>query len=344
MITFVDLFCGAGGLSIGLEQAGLKCVAGVELDRDACSTFRAAHPHASALNTPTQEVDFRKFSGVDLIAGGPPCQPFSSGGKQLAQDDQRDMIPEFIRAVREARPRMFLMENVPGLVSPVNRVYFEGALAKLRALGYEVQYQVVNAAEYGVPQKRRRLVVVGTATQEKFEFPQPTHGPRGHDPYVPARIVVNTRSVRGTPNLSKVTYAKTPDLRPSPYDGHLFNGGGRAIDLDAPCHTILASAGGNKTHFIDTQNEVPRYHRHLISGGAPRTGLLESGRRLSVEESAAIQTFPENMVFAGARSSQYRQVGNAVPPRLAKALGTAIREQCSHAKSSPERAGQPRTS
>ena len=101
-------------------------------------------------------------------------------------------------------------------------------------------------------------------------------------------------------------------------------GGGRPIDLSAPCHTILASAGGNKTHFLDTQSEVPPYHRHLWGGGAPRAGTLPGSRRLSVKESALIQTFPKTMKFAGSRSSQYTQVGNAVPPRLASVLAYAL--------------------
>src|SRR5690606_16446866 len=118
-------------------------------------------------------------------------------------------------------------------------------------------------------------------------------------------------------------YAKNPDLRPNPYHGQLFNGGGRAINLEAPAPTILASAGGNKTHFIDIGKRVPPYHRHLMRGGKPRTGELPEARRLTVLECAALQTFPEGMKFVGPRSSQYAQVGNAVPPRLAAILGGA---------------------
>jgi DNA (cytosine-5)-methyltransferase 1 len=106
----------------------------------------------------------------------------------------------------------------------------------------------------------------------------------------------------------------------------LFNGGGRPIDLGAPCHTILASAGGNKTHFIDTLGLVPAYHAHLSKGGKPRTGTLEGGRRLTPEESALIQTFPRATKFCGARSSRYTQIGNAVPPLLAEALGRTLRD------------------
>ena len=324
-MEFVDVFSGAGGLSLGLERAGLRCVEAVEIDRDACDTFSASHPRAKLIDTSVEDINFKSRGGIFLIAGGPPCQPFSSGGKGLAADDGRDMIPAFVKAVREAKPRAFLLENVPGLISQTHSAYFDAALRELRALDYEVTADILNAAEYGVPQKRRRLIVVGMrGTGHPFVFPKPTHGPRGRKPFVPVSEVVSMFKILGEPNESKVVYAKNPDLRPSPYDGHLFNGGGRPIDPLAPSHTILASAGGNKTHFIDATREVPAYHRELKSGGQPRVGTLAGGRRLTVPESAAVQTFPAGMKFAGSRSSQYKQIGNAVPPVLAAVVGGAI--------------------
>jgi DNA (cytosine-5)-methyltransferase 1 len=235
------------------------------------------------------------------------------------------MIPEFIRAVREARPRAFLMENVPALFGTTHAGYLAGVVRRLSALGYDLTMDVLNAAEYGVPQKRRRGFIVGFR-HGHFQFPKPTHGPRGALPFVPAGAVIASEPILGEPNESKVFYAKSPDLRPSPYDGQMFNGGGRPIDLGAPCHTILASAGGNKTHFLDTLELVPEYHAHLMRGGSPRAGALGGGRRLTAEESALLQTFPPEMVFKGSRSSRYMQIGNAVPPVLARVLGEALRD------------------
>lgn len=325
MTDFIDLFCGAGGLSLGLEAAGLNCVAAVEMNRDACETFSLFHRTATIHDVPIQQVDFSQYAGIPLLVGGPPCQPFSAGGKGLASADMRDMIPQFVRAVKEARPEVFLMENVPGLAGPTHKAYLEQSLTKLSTLGYGLTVEVLHAAEYGVPQKRRRLIVVGVrAGRTEFMMPAPTHGPKGQKAFVSAGAALAEVKASTFANESKVTFAKRPDLRPSPYDGHLFNGGGRAIDLSAPSHTILASAGGNKTHFLDLENEVPGYHEHLVRGGRPRVGSLRGGRRLSIEESAALQTFPKAMKFSGSRSSQYAQIGNAVPPRLGKVLGRAL--------------------
>ena len=324
-IECIDLFSGAGGLSLGLVRAGFVVRAAVECDADACETYTVAHPQTDLRDTDVRRSSFRKYEGIDLVAGGPPCQPFSSGGKRLGNADDRNLMPSFIKVIENVRPRAFLMENVPGLATAGRASYFSAVLVALRALGYTVSSAILNAADYGVPQKRRRLFVVGLRqARVPYEFPMPSHGPRGSEPHVSVGTILNPSVCLGEPNPSIVVYAKRPDLRPSPYDGHLFNGGGRPVDLGAPSHTILASAGGNKTHFLDTQREVPPYHLYLCRGGTPRQGRLAGSRRLTVMESARIQTLPETMEFAGSRSSQYTQVGNAVPPMLAAKLGIAL--------------------
>ncbi|MHB9146274.1 MAG: DNA cytosine methyltransferase [Symbiobacteriia bacterium] len=322
----IDLFSGAGGLSLGLESAGFTSLMAVEINKDACETYRSLFPRSNLFDGSIETVDFRLFEGqVDLVAGGPPCQPFSSGGKRLANKDTRDMLPQFLRAISEIKPPLFLMENVAGLTQAARRPYFAAFINELELLGYRVTWKVLNAADYGVPQKRLRLFIVGSRVGT-FIFPKPTHGPNGERPYVPAGSILRRDKAVGDPNASRVFYAKNPDLRPSPYDGHLFNGGGRPINLDVPSPTILASAGGNKTHFIDTLGEVPHYHAELVKSMPPRTGTLAGARRLTVYESALLQTFPPGARFAGPRSAQYKQIGNAVPPLLGRALGHALNE------------------
>lgn len=321
----IDLFCGAGGLSLGLEAAGFETVLGVDTSADACATYRRTFPNAKVEQRPIEEIDFREWRGVDLVAGGPPCQPFSNGGLRLAAKDARDMLPQFVRAVNEAQPRAFIMENVAGLLAPRNRDYLK-AILELFDDAYDLlSPRIVNAADYGVPQKRLRLVIIGMRGG-RADFPAPTHP---ISKQVVAGSVLRPCAPLGNPNPSKIVFAKTPDLRQSPYAGHLFNGGGRPINLNLPAPTILASAGGNKTHFIDELELVPRYHKHLWDGGRPRTGSLEGGRRLTVQESALLQTFPLGMSFEGSRSSQYTQIGNAVPPRLGEVIGASVADALS---------------
>ena len=305
---------------MGLERAGFRSLLGLDMDRDAVATYRAAFPYVDAQQRSIEGYDFKQWRGVDLVAGGPPCQPFSNGGKRLAAADERDMIPEFARAVKEAKPRAFIMENVAGLLAPRNGEYLSEIISLFPDDYTILPPRAINAADYGVPQKRVRVMIIGTL-KGAVDFPAPTHLPRRQ---VAAGSVLYRDEVQGEPNPSRVVYAQNPDLRPSPYAGQLFNGGGRAINLEQPAPTILASAGGNKTHFIDLQDAVPPYHKHLWDGGKPRSGYLEGGRRLTVLESALLQTFPRDMKFHGSRSSQYAQVGNAVPPRLAEVVGNSI--------------------
>ncbi|MBO4169522.1 DNA cytosine methyltransferase [Cereibacter azotoformans] len=321
MLTILDLFSGAGGLSLGFHAAGYKTVAAVEVAPDACATYRAAFPDVEMLEKDIKTIDFTKYSGdVDVVIGGPPCQPFSTGGKRMGAKDLRDMLPEFVRVVLQVRPKAFLMENVAGLAGARHAPYLREVFQPLFNL-YDIEGpRLVNAADYGVPQKRKRILMTGIRKGEGGEFCLPDAGE-----HVPVSEVVGPNAI-GTPNRSKVVYAKTPDLRPSPYDGQMFNGGGRPLNMNAPAHTILASCGGNKTPFIDIGTHVPGYHQHLMKGGKPRVGDLPDARRLTPEECAAIQTFPADHPFQGARSSIYTQVGNAVPPKLAHVAAVAMAE------------------
>jgi DNA (cytosine-5)-methyltransferase 1 len=309
-----------------MKAAGVTTVCAVEMDPQRVATYAGHTPGAVLISADVRTVNLAGYRGkVELVYGGPPCQPFSSGGLRKAAADERDMIPSFIQAIREVKPRAFLMENVPGLAVGERVGYLSRIVDELEKLSFLVSWGVLNAADYGVPQKRRRLFVVGLR-HRRFQFPEPTHGPGRARRHVAVKEVLPAHQI-GEPNPSRVFYAKNPDLRPSPYDGHLFNGGGRPINRDEPCHTILASAGGNKTHFSDEQGLVPEYHRHLLAGGEPRTGTLPGARRLTVLESAVIQTFPRDIGFSGPRSSQYHQVGDAVPPLLGEVLGRALLEQ-----------------
>lgn len=319
----IDLFSGPGGLSIGLRRADFDVVACVECKRDAIETYAQHHANAVHYNTDIREIDFSKYRGrIDFVAGGPPCQPFSIGGLRRTNLDSRDMLPEFLRCLSQIQPDAFLMENVPGLVQKSARLYFDSILSRMSEMGYKINWAVLNTADYGIPQKRRRLIVLGSRKMQ-LRFPAPTHGTDTGSPHVSAMSILGSEPIGIAPK-SPVKYAKYPDLRSSPYAGHIYNGGGRPLDPSGPCHTILASSGGYKTHWIDTEEIAPRYHVHLKSGGKPWEGNVPGARRLSVEECAIIQTFPRDIYFAGTRSSQYTQIGDAVPPDFAFILARSI--------------------
>jgi len=322
-MNIIDLFSGPGGLSMGLRRSGLKVLANVELNRDAMETYAAHDAAATHFNEDVRGISFESYRGkVDIVVGGPPCQPFSIGGLRKGNSDERDMIPEFIRCLKEVQPEAFLMENVPGLIFKKARPYFDSVLAQLSDCGYRLNWAVLNSADYGVPQKRKRLIVMGSRSIQ-LRFPAPSHGPGTDKNHISALDLLGDSPIGESPNCP-VKFAKYPDLRPSPYAGHVYNGGGRPLDPSGPCHTILASSGGYKTHWIDTQGIAPKYHAHLRAGGEPWEGEVPGARRLSVEECAVIQTFPKDMYFAGKRSSQYKQVGDAVPPDLAFVLGRSL--------------------
>ncbi len=322
----IDLFSGAGGLTIGFKRAGIETIAALEKNADAMETYGSHSPEVERIRENIVDADLSRFRGlVDVVYGGPPCQPFSSGGLRKGDDDTRNMIPAFLKAVALLHPAAVFMENVPGLLVKSRIHYFNEILNAFSSLGFFVSRQVLNAADYGVPQKRRRLFIVGIRDR-LYWFPRPFFGPGSPRPHVSCGSVVS-HEPHGESPLCPVVYAKHPDLRPSPYAGHVYNGGGRPIDLAGPCHTILASAGGYKTHWVDTQDTAVDYHRHLRAGGTPRQGEVPGARRLSVEESALIQTFPSDIKFVGSRSSRYTQVGDAVPPVLAEALGRELVRQ-----------------
>jgi DNA (cytosine-5)-methyltransferase 1 len=322
----IDLFSGAGGLSLGLHMAGWEVLLAVELDKDAAKTYRANFSQTTLLEKNIQDIDFTPYRGqITLVAGGPPCQPFSVAGNQLAEDDPRDCVPAFIRVLREVEPLYFLMENVPGLLTSKHQLYIKRMLRNMRDAGYCVSYQRLNAADYGVPQYRERVFFVGIhhSIKKDFCFPLPTHG-KGRDfPHMTAREAL-ANVPKDEPNRAKVTYCKNPVLRPSPWAGMLLNGGGRPINPEEPCQTIPATAGGNRTPLLDPEGLLLQYHRELLSGGQIRVGEVEGARRLTLRECARIQSFPDDFHFSGAKSARYRQVGNAIPPLLAKAMGDAL--------------------
>ena len=338
LIPCADLFSGAGGLSLGLTEAGFEVTMAADWDEDACDSFSKHHPLTEVIRGDLGARDsldrVRSYRGlVRVVAGGPPCQPRSTGGLRKGAEDPRNGFPLFARAIEILEPEAFVMDMASGTIRAQRRPYFDQVVKDLEALSYEVVSQELNAADWGVPQEARRVIAVGIRGKA-FQFPDPTHGPTRPAPHVAAGAVLSIDRIIGEPNPCQVTYASNPDPRGSAYDCLLFTGKGRPIDLTRPSPTLVASMSGNNIPWVDTESVALEYHDHLIKGGKARSGLVQGARRITVLEAGALQSFPVEEIsgaptvsFTGPRSSQYRQVASAVPPELGKAIGVALREQ-----------------
>lgn len=348
----VSLFSGAGGMDVGFARAGFRTIRVAELDAAACETLeanRAAIGHVGEGRiTPTSVSDLKLThllpEQVDLVFGGPPCQGFSVAGKMDPEDQRSALVFDFMRIVREVRPRAFVMENVKALAVSHRWEEVRKRL-KRRAVdaGYQTALIVLLATEYGVPQARERMFFIGvrrdvigdqSRTLQQRILEQLENHCR---PHLTLKEIIQSFGPAGTQGnpktcTAKVAFAKSPILRKSPYAGMLFNGAGRPIPVDGASPTLPASMGGNKTPIVDElqifDNEasyVEAYHSSLIGGGKARSGTAPSRlRRLTIRECAAIQTFPRDYSFRGAKSSIYKQIGNAVPCQLAEAMGHSI--------------------
>lgn len=330
--TVVSLYSGAGGLDLGFAQAGFEVLWANDSDPFAVETYRDnLGPHAvcgDVLETPLPDVQ------PDVVIGGPPCQGFSVIGRMRGDDPRSRHVFHFLDVVGQLQPEAFVMENVKSLGANPRWAPLRARLHERSAeLGYETRLVLLNAADFGVPQARERMFLLGHRDGLP-DAPEPTTA--GHP--VTVREALADLPRFGEPGNDTVTGARVvpsrfPVMRPSAHAGSLlFNGSGRPLHLDRPAKTLPASMGGNATPIVD-QDEldhgadpwVVEYHRHLIDGGAPRSSAPSRLRRLTVEEAAVLQSFPLGYRFSGARVAQYRQVGNAVPPKLAEAVALAVR-------------------
>lgn len=327
----VSLFAGAGGLDLGFRLAGYELVGSNELNHDACDTYRA-NLGDHLIEGDIDSINSDSLPDCDAVIGGPPCQGFSVAGKMDPDDPRSRLVWQFFRVVRDKRPLLFVMENVKALATLSRwRSTREAILAAFTGLGYQVDYCVLNAADFGVAQFRERVFFVGIRRPGPSpSFPSPSGAT------VSTRDALKALPPPGSPGnegtcKAKIMPAKAPVLRRSPFAGMLFNGLGRPIDLDRPAPTLPASMGGNKTPIIDQltlETAAPQwvleYHAYLMAGGQACTSCPSRLRRLTVEECAAIQSFPVGFTFHGAQSSRFRQIGNAVPPLLARAVAAHL--------------------
>ena len=358
--TAVDLFCGAGGLSEGFRQAGFRVLAGNDADEAAAKTFTATHPEARFLPGPIENIsshDLLDAAGLgvgelDCLIGGPPCQAFSVYNHQRGMHDQRSVLfREYLRIVAGVMPKWVVMENVTGITSAGNGLVVKAIRSGLASLGYTMESRVLHAEEYGVPQQRRRIFFLGNRLGLPIRWPEPTHGP-GMKPYVTVWNAIGDlpHLLNGEAPEGPQRYRSRPK---SEYQACLRGGATEVMNHAAPrlapinlrrmMHIReggswrdipfeLLPAGMKRARRCDHTKRYGRLRKDGLSSTIltkcdPHWGAFihpEQDRVLTVREAARLQSFPDWFWFAGPRTKQYVQVGNAVPPLLANQVGQAI--------------------
>lgn len=336
----VSLFSGAGGMDVGFEAAGVEVIKASEIMPAACATYRANHPDCTLLEGDVKLfMDTYTEGEADIVFGGPPCQGFSVAGKMNPDDERSQLIWSYLDVVERVKPKVFVMENVKALASlekwqGVRNRYFDRA----KEMGYCCHFFILNAADFGVCQKRERVFFIGSKTEYDPNDFEKALNRRHRKPQTLRELFKSLPSIGTEGNehtcTARITCAANPVMRRSPYAGMIFNGMGRPLNLDSVSSTLPASMGGNKTPIIDERllndetalDWVKDYHSKLWNEEI--TPSFEEApsflRRISITESAAIQTFPRDYKFCGQKSAVYTQIGNAVPCKLAEAVAKTV--------------------
>lgn len=304
VFTVFEICAGGGGQALGLDLAGFEVAAAAEIEPHACATLRQNRPHWNVIETDIREINGRDYRGITLFAGGVPCPPFSIAGKQLGQDDERDLFPEALRLIEESKPVAIMLENVRGFASEKFSDYRRHIFEKLASLGYQSAWQVLNASDYGVPQLRPRFVLVAVKTKysDYFSWPQP---------------------VKAVPTVAD----SISDL--------IFSRGWQGgMDWIRRAQRVAPTiVGGSKKHGgpdLGPTRAKKQWAEMGIDGGGianepPAADLpKEFMPKLTVQMVSRIQGFPDTWKFSGGKTASYRQVGNAFPPPVAMAVGCQI--------------------
>ncbi|MHB1908201.1 MAG: DNA cytosine methyltransferase [Nitrososphaerales archaeon] len=352
----LDLFCGAGGMSLGFQKAGFDILAGIDIDKPSVETFKNNFPEALALvkdlksYTPwdfAREYGFGKGS-FEVIVGGPPCQGFSISGPRRFHDKRNRLYLEFIEYVKFFCPRTFVIENVPGLLSLYEGRVKDRILIEFSRIGYCVRLKVLNAADYGVPQTRKRAFFVGRKSGARYQFPDQTHADATDQKLLLGDLrkkITVCDAISDLPLLekgegeSKTVYASYPQ---NDYQKMMREGSAYIFNHLAPNHAprtmeiiALVPQGKNYKTLPEELQQVRRFHVAWtrLDGSKP-SPTIDAGHRHhfhpvanrnpTVRECARIQSFPDKFVFFGTKTSQYRQVGNAVPPLLAYSIAASL--------------------
>lgn len=302
-LNSIEICAGAGGQALGLELAGFEHSSLIELDTAACQTLRINRPKWHVTEGDLRHYSASKWKGIELLAGGVPCQPFSKAGKELGKEDDRDLFPEAIRLVSECKPQAVMLENVRGLLGSVFDEYRAEIISDLKKLGYIAEWRLLNASDYGVPQLRPRVVFVALKKNIAEHF-----------------------------NWPSALIAQPPTVGEALFDLMASNGWrGAKKWRDQACDIAPTLVGGSKKHGGPDLGPT-RAKKAWASLGVDGMGIADfppannfvGMPRLTVRMAARIQGFPDNWQFSGKKTASYRQIGNAFPPPVARAVGTQI--------------------
>lgn len=340
-LKFIDLFSGCGGFSAGMEMAGHECLLGVDFEKAAIDTFQLNHKQAASFHGDIKKLSKEKLKEllkgekIDMVIGGPPCQGFSTVGKGEVKDDRNQLFKEFVRIVKELNPKIVIFENVTGMLAAKNKPILKQVFKSFESLGYQMDARVLSSEEYGVPEVRRRTIIIGSKNCAAPIFPTISHGERGNK---------NKNTVGNALNNLKASDGKIYNHEPKlaqisnklDFERLKCVPEGKAIRYQKDEEKYLPKKlryGVDWEELAEgrfRQAKLQRLDRRLPSPTilTSRTSYYHptEARYLTVREAAACQSFPNDFKFCGSLSAQFKQIGNAVPPLLGKAIGEAVTE------------------
>ena len=336
----LDLFCGCGGLSLGFEEAGYNVLLGIDVWKDALKTYAYNHKNSKTLCADISTLRGEDVEGlvgedkVDVIIGGPPCQGFSIAGKRIVDDERNKLYKGFVRMVEYFKPHAFVMENVPNILSIGEGIVKDSIMKDFKDLGYNVESKVLIASDYGVPQNRKRAVFVGLR-HGNFDFRIPTVTEK----------VTTEAALSDLPEGSIENGSKYPLEISSNYQRTMRANSSCVFNHEVTAHNeqtvkiiSLVPDGGNYKDLPKELQETRKVHIAWTRLNSKRPSItIDTGHRHhfhykwnrvpTVRESARIQSFPDDFIFLCSKTSQYKQVGNAVPPLMAKAIAEQLKKQ-----------------
>lgn len=321
-LTYIDLFSGSGGFSLGFDNRGFKNIFSIDIEPSFCETYKYNFPNHNLIEKDIcqlsdEEIKYLKeVDDIDVVIGGPPCQGFSIAGnigRKFIDDPRNQLFKEFVRVVKVLKPKFFVMENVARLYNHNKGETRKEIINDFEKLGYKVECKILNSADYGVPQIRKRVIFIGARYNQKIEFPIKTT-----DKYLTVKEALNNYPIlsAGEESIIPNHVAMAHSIQMLEKMSYISDGGNRdEIPLK------LRPKSGDVRKYIRYKSDEPSV---CVTGDMRKIFHYEQNRALTVRELAKLQSYPDDFIFKGTKISQQQQVGNSVPPKMAEAIASAI--------------------